>query len=245
MKSFLFKGTRFAAFSVLSLLFLTCHLFGGETITVDGTTYTNAEMVEISPDGPAYKTEAGDMVILPWTELSEAQLSTIKVKYPDAISNAMYDAYYIKGFVFHVSDDGHIIRISVEDGEERMEYKNGAIAPSSGLVLIKDIPTSVPQGEGAEIEIFAHKRKTYTFNIGIAVQEIPYLTVARPMWGMEQEWINTDGKKMYARLVAVKDGKGLFEKAGNRFVYELDKLDADAQTRAKEIAEKLKGFPMQ
>lgn len=245
MKSFLSKGMRSAALSLLSLIALTGYLFGGETITVDGTTYTNAEMVEISPDGPAYQTEEGEIVILPWTGLSEAQLSTIKVKYPDAINNAMYEAYYIKGFVFHVSDDGHIIRISVEDGEERLEYKNGAIAPLSGLVLIKDIPTSVPQGEGAEIEIYAHKRKTYTFNIGIAVQEIPYLTVARPMWGMEQEWINTDGKKMYARLVAVKDGKGLFEKGGNRFVYELDKLDSDAQARAKEIAEKLKGFPVQ
>lgn len=216
----------------------------GETITVDGVVYRNAEMLDISPEGPAYETEEGEIVILPWVSISDAQLSAVKAKWPEAIDNAIFEAYYVKGSVFHVNDDGHIIQISTDEEVSETDFKNGAVIPKSGLVIIQDIPTSIPQGVGAEIEIFAHKRRTYTFNIGIAAKEIPYLTVAKPLWGQEQEWINTDGQSMHAKLVAVKDGKGLFEKGGSQFVYELNKLDADGQKRASEIAEKLSRFPV-
>jgi hypothetical protein len=232
------------AASLLLLVLSLASLQAGETITVDGKQYPNSEMIEVAPDGPAFRTEEGEVVILPWSDVSSAQLSAIKAKYPDAITNAMYEAYHVKGSVFHVNDDGHIIQIDVQDGDDFLGFQSGAVVPDQGLVIIKDIPTSVPQGVGKAIEIVAHKRRTYTFNIGIAAKEIPYLTVARPIWGAEQEWTNVDGQVMHARLVAVKDGKGLFEKGGNRFVYELEKLDAESRERADEIAAKLAKFPM-
>jgi hypothetical protein len=226
-------------------ILFSCMGIAGETITVAGQTYANAEMVEVAPDGAAYETEDGEVVILPWIELSSSQLSAIKAKYPNAIANAKYGAFYVKGSVFHVNEDGHIIQIGLADEEIPYAFKEGATVPKSGLVMVKDIPTSIPQGVGADIEIVAHKRKTYTFNIGIAAKEIPYLTVAKPLWAMEQEWINSDGKKMYARLVAVKGEKGLFEKTGKQFVYELNKLDDEGQKRARDIAEKLAKYPME
>ena len=209
----------------MSLLRIICILVGtgilfvssgisGETIIVDGQTYANAEMVEVAPDGAAYKTEDDEIVILPWAELSSSQLSAIKAKYPNAITNAKYEAYYVKGSVFHVNEDGHIIQIDLADKEIPFEFKEGAIVPKSGLVIIKDIPTSVPQGVGAEIEIVAHRRKSYTFNIGIAAKEIPYLTVARPLWGMEQEWINADGKKNVCSPCRREGRKGPLRKSG-------------------------------
>lgn len=230
--------------SGLFLVGVTCSVAGGETITVDGVVHRNAEMIEVAPQGPAYRTEGGEIVILPWSDASEAQISGVKQKWPDAIDNAIFEAYYIKGTVFQPNDDGHIIQITLDDDGSELDFKNGAVVLKSGLVIVADVPTSVPQAEGAEIEVIAHKRRTYTYNIGIAAKEIPYLTVARPLWGQEQEWINSDGQKMFAKLLAVKDGKGLFEKGGQQFVYELDKLDDEGRKRAAEIAEKLAGFPL-
>lgn len=241
----------FLRWSFCAGIFLALSLPGplaqaGETITVAGKTHVNAEMVDAAPGGAAFKTEEGEIVILPWAELSAGQLSAIKAKFPLAIQNAKYEAYRVKGSIFHVVEEGgHIVQISLGDEEIPYEFKEGAVVPKSGLVFIRDIPTSVPQAVGAEIEIVAHRRQTYTFNMGIAVKEIPYLTVAKPLWGMEQEWINADGKKMYARLVAVKDDKGLFEKGGKTFVYPLTDLDEEGRKRAGEIAEKLAKFPME
>lgn len=216
----------------------------GETITVDGTTYEDAEMVEVGPDGAIYETEGGEYVTLPWLALSPAQVSAIKARFPEAIENAMFEAHFIKGTVFQATSDGVIIQIDIPEREKGPPAKNGAVVPTSGLVIVRDLPTSIPQGEGVDIEIKAYKRQSYTYDMGIAAKEIPLLTVARPIWGQEQEWVNEDGKKMYARLIAVKDGKGMFEKAGKTFVYELSKLDEDAQKRAAAIAEKLSRFPL-
>jgi len=76
------------------------------------------------------------------------------------------------------------------------------------------------------------------------VKEIPYLTIAKPLWAMEQEWKNITGEIMHARLLGLKDGKGLFEKGGQRFVYEVGKLDEESQKRVAEIAKKLEGLPI-
>ena len=228
----------------LSFALLLLNAAGGEKITVAGTEYPNAELTDVCRDGVLFKTEDGKYVTLPWADTSSAQLSVVKAKFAEGLSNALYDAQYVKGTVFQVSPDGVIIQISLVEGYTGPEFKNGARVLTSGLVIVKDLPTSIPQGEGAPIEIVAHKRQTYTYNLAVAVKEIPLLTMARPLWGQEQEWKNKEGKSMYARLIAVKENKGMFEKGGKRFIYDLSDLDEDGGKRAAEIKEKLAGFPL-
>ena len=237
---------RHSAFFALFIACGFCSLTGSaaEKISVGGTDYPNAELTDVSRDGIIFKIEDGSYVTLPWADTTAAQLSTVKAKLPEALGNALYDAHYVKGTVFQITPDGVIIQIDLLEGYSGPEFKNGARVLTSGLVIVKDLPTNIPQGEGAAIEITAHKRQTYTYNLSIAAKEIPLLTVAKPLWGQEQEWKNTDGQAMYARLVAVKEKKGMFEKGGKRFIYDLSSLDEDGRKRAAEIAEKLAGFPL-
>lgn len=235
---------RFPNFLALVAVSFAGNSLGGETITVDGTTHRNAEFAEVCREGLVYQTEEGGYLTLPWSATTPGQLSGARTKMPAAFDNALYDAHYVKGTVFQVSSDGVIIQIDLPEKQREVGYKNGAKVLESGLVLVKDLPTSIPQGEGAEIEIVAHKQGTFTYDLGVAVKEIPLLTVARPIWSREQEWKNTGGQAMHARLVAVKDGKGMFEKGGQRFVYDLTQLDEDGRKRAAEIAGKLAGFPL-
>jgi hypothetical protein len=229
---------------ILSFLLFTFPAPAGEKITVGGTDYPNAEMTEVSRDGIIFKAEDGSYVTLLWADVSAAQLSAVKVKFAGALENALYDAHYVKGTVFQVSPDGVVIQIDLDEEDTGPEFKNGARVLTNGLVIVKDLPTNLPQSEGASIEITAHKRQTYTYDMGIAAKEIPLLTMAKPLWGQEQEWKNTEGQSMYAKLVAVKDDKGMFEKGGKRFVYDLANLDDEGRKRAAEIAEKLAGFPL-
>lgn len=216
----------------------------GETITVAGTEHRNAEWVDVCREGLIYKTEAGTYVTLTWDDATPAQVSGARTKKPEAFDHALYDAYWVKGTVFQVKPDGVIIQVEIPEEHKEIGYKDGAKILENGLVIVKDLPTSIPQGEGAAIEIVAHKRGTFTFDLAIAVKEIPLLTVARPLWAIEQEWKNTQGQAMHARLIAVKESKGMFEKGGKRFIYDLTQLDPDGQKRAAEVADKLKGFPI-
>ncbi|MEM9016513.1 MAG: hypothetical protein AAGC68_05835, partial [Verrucomicrobiota bacterium] len=102
-------------------------LFASETIVVDGTTYPNAEMVEVAPDGAAFQVAEGELVIVPWASLSPAQLSAIRARFPGAVENAMFEAYWVKGTVFQVNRDGVVIQITIpEKGEKAPPFRNGA-----------------------------------------------------------------------------------------------------------------------
>lgn len=230
-------------FASCLLIFWGTILSGGETITIEGETYEDAEMVEVGPEGAIYKTRDRDYVVLPWKNLSPAQVSALKLRFSEALENAMFGAYFIEGTVFQVVEEGVIIQIDIPKRESDLPAENGTIIPTSGLVMIQDLPASFSKEEGTEIEIKAYKQGDYTFDIGIAGKVMPMLTVARPLWGREQEWINEDGRKMVARLIAIKDGVGTFERAGRTFPYEISKLDTDGQKRAAAIAEKLSHFP--
>jgi hypothetical protein len=233
----------FAALA-LSLAFIaTPAALGGETIQVAGVRHDNAELADLCREGLIYRLASGDYVTLPWAEASSGQISGARSKMPSAFDNALYDAHYVKGTVFQPTPSGLVIQIDLKDDPPGSGYRNGARIVESGLVIVKDFPTNIPQGEGAPVEIVAHKRGTHTFDLAIAAKEIPLLTVAKPLWAMEQEWKNTEGQVIHARVVAVKDGKVMLEKRGQRFVYEVDKLDEDARKRIAEIAEKLEGFP--
>jgi len=216
----------------------------GETITVAGTTHRDAEMVEICREGAIYRVEAETYVTLPWDQLTDPQRSTVKAKFAEAITNALYEAFYVEGTVFQVTPDGVVIQVTLSDASHGSGYKNGARILANGLIIVRDLPTSVPQGEGAAVSLTGFQQRTFTYDMGIAVKEIPYLTIAKPLWALEQEWKNTTGEVMHARLLGVKDGKGLFEKGGQRFVYELGRLDEESRGRADGIAKKLEGFPI-
>ena len=231
--------------SVVSLaLWFSISTQAGESITVAGVEHRNAEWTDLCREGLIYKTESGEYVTLPWDSATPAQISGARAKMPQAFDNALYDAHYVKGTVFQVKPEGAIIQVEIPEEHKAVGYKEGAKILESGLVIVKDLPTSIPQGEGAEIEFVAHKRGTFTYDLGIAVKEIPLLTFARPLWAIEREWKNQEGQAMHARLIAVKDNKGMFEKGGKRFIYDLSQLDPDGQKLAAEIAEKLKGFPI-
>lgn len=232
------------------LPFLLCFLaalaasHAGETIRVEGTEHRNAEMVELCREGLIFKTEEGNYVTLPWASVTSPQLSAARAKMPAAFDNALYDGHWVKGTVFQARPDGVVVQIEIPEEHKAVGYKDGAKILESGLVIVRDFPGSLPRGEGAPVEIVAHKRGTYTYDLGIAAKEIPLLTVAKPLWAIEQEWKNGEGKTMVARLIAVKDGKGMFEKGGKRFIYDLAQLDADGQRRAADTAAKLEGFPL-
>lgn len=233
--------------ALLSVLFSAMLLSGamaGETIRVGEIDYRNAEMVELCREGLIYKTGEGNYVTLQWASVTSAQLSAARAKMGASFDNALYDAHFVKGTIFQKRPDGVVIQVEIPEEHKLIGYKNGAKILESGLVIVKDLPSSVPQEEGAAVEIVAHKRGSYTYDLGIAAKEIPLLTVAKPLWGMEQEWKNQDGKAMVAKLVAVKETKGMFEKGGKRFIYDLTQLDADGRKRAADIAEKLQGFPL-
>lgn len=232
--------------ALLLLLFLATlpAVQAGETITVAGTDHRNAEWVDVCREGLIYKTEEGAYVTLTWETATPAQVSAARTKKPEAFEHALYDAYWVKGTVFQVKPDGVIIQVEIPEEHKEIGYKDGAKILENGLVIVKDLPTTIPQGEGAAIEIVAHKRGTFTFDLAIAVKEIPLLTIAKPLWALEQEWKNQQGQVMHARLIAVKESKGMFEKSGKRFIYDLSQLDADGQKRAAEVAENLAGFPI-
>jgi hypothetical protein len=234
----------FVFLTLLVFAWLPSGAVAGETIRVGGMEYRNAEMVELCREGLIYKTEEGSYVTLPWATVSAPQLSAARTKMGASFENALYDAHFVKGTVFQKRSDGVVIQVEIPEEHKAIGYKNGAKVLESGLVIVRDLPTSLPQEEGAAVEIVAHKRGTFTYDLGIAAKEIPLLTVAKPLWGMEQEWKNQEGKAMVAKLVAVKDTKGMFEKGGKRFIYDLTQLDADGRKRAADIAEKLAGFPL-
>lgn len=227
-------------------LFLCClSPASSETIEVDGASYFNAELVEVCKDGAVYRVEGeSSFVTLPWAGLSASQLAAVKAKFSGAMENAKFDACLVKGTVFQITPDGVVVQIDLVEDESGPEFQNGARVLRNGLVIIEDLPGADRLEDGAPVETVAHKQRTFTYDMGIAAKEIPFLTVAKPLWGMEQEWKNTSGQVMTAKLLAVKESKGMFEKAGKRFIVELSSLDEDAQTRAREVEEKLAGFPL-
>ncbi len=214
-----------------------------DRVTVDGIEYRSARMTEVCREGVIYKTKEDGFVTLPWAELTESQEKTLKSKFKDALLNSMYRGYYVKGTVFHVSEDGVVIQIDAQTEEPEPYTRDGAEILTDGLVFIKDLPENIRREEDAEVEIVAYKFQTYTFDIGIAAKEIPYLTVAIPKWGQEQEWTNTEGRVMEAKFIALQRGICFFEKGGKQFEYPLEKLDEEGQNRAAEFQKKVEGFP--
>ncbi len=214
-----------------------------DRVTVDGTEYRSARLTEVCREGVIYKTKEDGFVTLPWAELTESQKKTLNSRFKEALKNALYHGYYVKGTVFHVSADGVVIQIDTLDEEPEPYCRDGAEILMGGLVIIKDPPADFPTEEEAEVELVAYKFQTYTFDIGIAAKEIPYLTAAIPSWAREQEWQNANGQVMVAAFIAMKNRVCFFEKGGKEFEYPLEKLDEEGQNRAADYQKKVEGFP--
>ncbi|MEO0415937.1 MAG: hypothetical protein AAF226_13400 [Verrucomicrobiota bacterium] len=221
----------------------------GENITVNGTSYRNAEVAEVSSSGPIYRVNDGALITAPWGQLSAQQENTLRTKHRTALMNTILGAKHVKGTVFQVNQDGVIVQVTIEkDGERRGTegFYQGAEIIKSGLVIVSDLPNDVPRGTGVEIEFFAYQLKEYEYDMAISKTNIPYVTTAKPMWAREREWTNNKGQKLVASLIAVRDGKGLFQKSdGQRFPpIDLKTLDPESQKFAAEFAEKVKGYPI-
>ncbi|MEM7697597.1 MAG: hypothetical protein AAF236_04245, partial [Verrucomicrobiota bacterium] len=199
---------------------------------------SGGEIVEVAKSGVIFKTAEGGYGLLPWAKVPETEKSVLTQRFRDQVRNAMADAYRVKGTVFHAVAEGIIVQIDLTDEAAEIGFEGGAEVLTNGLVLIQDLPKDTPVGAGATIDAVGYRIGTYRFNMGIAVKEIPHLTAVLPDWTGEMEWTNAEGKVMTARLVGVKEGKGLFERSGQRFLVPIESLDAEGQERAAEIAEK-------
>lgn len=231
------------AFSLAGIFLCGAGAAYADRVTVDGTEYRSARLTEVCREGVIYKTKEDGFVTLPWAELTESQKKSLKSKLKDSLLNSMYRGYYVKGTVFHVSDDGVVIQVETLDEEPEPYCRDGAEILTGGLVIIKDLPADFPTKEDAEVELVAYKFQTYTFDEGEAAKEIPYLTASVPLWGQEQEWKNADGQVMVAKFIAMKKRICFFEKGGKQFEYPLEKLDEEGQNRAADYQKKVEGFP--
>ncbi len=226
-------------------LLLCSVINAGETVEVDGTTYRNAEMDDVEPTGVRYKTEEGKFVVLPWTQLNETQLKTVKGRFQEGMQNLVLGAYAVIGTVFQLKDGDVIVQISTEEaGAIEGDYRNGAKVLKAGLVMIRNPTSEISRSLDDEVDAVAYFKGEMKFSMGFSLEsDIPVLTGHPPEWSLEREWKNLEGKVMKARLVAVKAGKGLFMMNGKQFVYPLDQLAPEARAEAEEIQKKFGEVP--
>lgn len=218
-----------------------------ETIIVGGRTIENAEMAEVTDVGMQYKTPDGPVVV-PWAELSQFQRTTVQTRFAEALDHLRTRAMWVEGTVFERHKDGVVVQISLDltpagEGEEKKEgvepgtesaeaekpkqteWKNGGEV-AKGLVMIKDLKDSAIKMPGDPVAGIFYKVGTYTYEVGgfNLIKEIALASSAPPAWATEREWTNLEGKKIRARLRAVKDGKCLLEQGGKGYPYPIDQL---------------------
>jgi hypothetical protein len=75
-------------------------------------------------------------------------------------------------------------------------------------------------------------------------RDLPVLSLKKPEFAREREWTNAEGNKLLARLLAVKDGKCLFERDGKQFPYEISQLSAEDQKLIEEFQTKTRAIPL-
>lgn len=225
--------------------FLLC---GSILLTSLLTNYSNAgeSIVEISNEGAIYESDSGSHRTVAWEKLSPVEKNTIRTKHNTELVNAICDARYVKGTVFHANKDGVVVQIDLTDEEFGIEgYHQGARVLKGGIILISDLPLDVPRSTGDPINVIAYFKEKSTFDMGIAAQEIEHLTTAKPDWFSVTDWTNSAGATMQAKLLGVSpEGKVLFLKNGKRMVITLSQLDAASQAKAKKVQARLAKFPV-
>lgn len=209
-----------------------------ETITVEGREIQGAEMAEIGEGGVYYQVPGGGHVLAPWDELNQFQLSAVKSRFAAALDNLRLRAFWVEGTVFDKLPDGVVVQVNLdleggdeEDEAKRVPYREGAEL-AKGLVLVRDLPDAAAKKEGDPVSGPFYRDGSFTYEIAgfNLVRELPALRQSKPEWGAEREWTNREGARMRAKVIAVREGKCLFEQGGRTFPYEIDQLsDADQE----------------
>lgn len=242
-----------------------------DTIKVAGKEYENAELFEIGSKGAFYKVE-NEVLVVPWAELDRFAAAAIRQRFAEALVNLHRKAYWVKGTVFEKNEAGIVIHTGSssadEDGgdekttrkqrdekaaEEKTErqmskegtavFKNGAEV-ATGLVVLKDLPRT-QYDEGADVETLAYKIGNVPFEMGLGMKKnLMVCNIAKPEWVGVRKWKNSQDKIMEAELIALKDGKCLFQKAGKNFVYQLDQLSDDDQKLVADFQENSREIPL-
>ena len=222
---------------LIALIFSMPCIASGDTITVDGTEYENAEMVDLCDTGALFSVSSDKTVILPWDQLNKFQKGHVQSKFKDALQNLRLNAIWIKGEVFETIDEGVIVMAKggsmtgggEENSDEPPTFQNGAKI-ATGLVLITDHPRNNSLKEGDAVESVIYEFTTFAYMVGLTMEKkVPACTVTPPIWAQMREWTNTDGKKLLAALIGFQNGQCLFERSSGNFSYPAEKLSAEDQ----------------
>jgi hypothetical protein len=233
-----------------------------ETITINGKVIENAEMAEVTETGMQYKTPEGN-VIVPWADLNQFQRTAIQTRFAEALDNLRVRAIWVEGTVFERLSDGVVVQVSLDlkadtapkeetepgaDAEKApkvTEWKNGGEV-AKGLVIIKDLKDSAVKMPGDPVAGVFFKVGTFTYEVGGfgLIREISQLTQAKPAWGAERDWTNLEGKKIKAKLRAVKEGQCLLESAGKSYPYPIDQLSEEDRALIAEFEKRARQIPL-
>ncbi|MCB1062160.1 MAG: hypothetical protein KDN20_04465 [Verrucomicrobiae bacterium] len=208
-----------------------------ETVTVDGQIYENAEMADVGESGLYYNTADGGFVVVPWSQLNQFQLTAVKARFKEQVENVRLRAIWVEGTVFENHKDGIVVQVSLDLGggdesekPEKPTYKNGGEL-AKGLVMIKDLKDNAIKKPGDPVEGIFYKEGTYTYEVAgfNLIKEIALCSQAKPKWASEREWTNREGNKLKAKVIAVRDGKCLFQQGDRNFPYEIAQLSDEDQ----------------
>lgn len=241
-----------------------------DSITLGGRTIDNAEMAGVAEGGVQYQTADG-VVVVPWSELSQFQRSAVQSRFAEALDNLRLRAVWVEGTVFERTNDGVVVQTSLDlkapaatPGEAEApeakpakpaeaaeakpkvtEWKNGGEV-AKGLVIVKDLKDSAIKMPGDPVAGIFYKIGTFTYEVGgfNLIKEIPLLSQTMPEWAAEREWTNLEGKKIRARLRAVKEGKCLLEQGGKGYPYPIDQLSEKDRSLIAEFEKRVRQIPL-
>ena len=126
----------------------------------------------------------------------------------------------------------HAVQVNGEADPEKKtpDHKRGAEI-ISGLVLIKDLPKALKEGDLVKTYAYA-QGGNFKYSLAFGKKDLKVLTVARPSWAKVAEWTDVKGRKLQAELVEVANGRCRFRRDKKEFLYPLDLLIPEDRKRA-------------
>jgi hypothetical protein len=196
--------------------------------------YANGAMVDLGAEGAYFKTSGG-LELIPWVKLSKFHAATIRHSFQDALDNIRLKAFWVDGEVFENVENGIVVWAlqlddEVDPEKKTPDHKRGA-ETIRGLVLIKDLPKTLKEGD--PVKTFAYAQGgNLKYSIAFGKKDLKILTVARPSWAKPAEWSDVEGRKIQAELVEVAHGQCRFRRDKKEFLFPLDQLNAEDRKRA-------------
>ncbi len=241
---------RLSAFVIIGASFCLTSGFAqsNQSTAKKDRVYANAAMVDLGATGAYLKTRDG-FELVPWAELSNFQVGTIRNSFQDALYNIRLKTSWVKGEVFNVVEGEGVVvstKLVADDnddaGEEAPDHRRGAEV-ISGMVFFKDLPQNLE--EGAAIETYAYDTgSVLEFDIGFGKKDLKIYTIAKPAWAKATEWSDSKGRKMLAELIEVANGQCRFLRNNAEFLFPLDQLIAADQQRAIKQKELMRVIPL-